>query len=308
MILRIPLLLLLCLCLNVLAPECIAIPDDREDCWIVLEGNNSVKMPSVSLSSQEAKWTYPFPLFPIYSLNESISGEVLGPDRLAGTEIDVCISNFSIFDILSSREALNNDTKILNCSIRTRLNDTGDSRFFLNNQTGGLYTIRAVDRENSTAIATNLVLIANGEIAVDLPSNVTAGDLLPLKIEAPSAGGSNSSIYYGAIMISSQDYSTANISLFASDTAENVSSTISLSNNSMQVEGLPGISIEFIMNLLNLLPQNSGIAMQELREHTVELYIITEPNLAKGEYILTCAAYSSDRGLIGLRQKTIEVI
>jgi methanogen extracellular protein (TIGR04279 family) len=62
------------------------------------------------------------------------------------------------------------------------------------------------------------------------------------------------------------------------------------------------------MNILTMLPQNSGIAMQESAEQSVELYILTDSTWAKGEYILTCAVYSQNDGLVGLEQGIVEVV
>ncbi len=109
-------------------------------------------------------------------------------------------------------------------------------------------------------------------------------------------------------MISSQDYATAGLSLTANGTEEGLISTITLCNSSMQVQGMPGISTDLLMKILYMLPQNSAVAMQESAEQNVELYLFTDPAWEKGEYILTCAVYSPKKGLMGMRQGTIEVV
>ncbi len=113
---------------------------------------------------------------------------------------------------------------------------------------------------------------------------------------------------YGAIMISSQDYATAKLNLTTNGTEESLLTTISLDNNSMQVQGMPRISTDLLMNLTAILPQNCAVAMQPSKEPEVELYLLTDQAWAKGEYILTSAVYSSGEGLMGLRQDRVEVV
>jgi hypothetical protein len=86
-------------------------------------------MPKASFSSLDANWTYPFRYFPIYAENQSISGIILCPASLAGKEARICISSFSIFDLLSTFQTQDqnneNETTIMegNCT-HVRLNGT----------------------------------------------------------------------------------------------------------------------------------------------------------------------------------------
>lgn len=316
---QIPLVLLLCLCSAALAQDYAFTPRDGEDeSWIVLEGDNNIQMPKASFSSLDANWTYPFRYFPIYAENQSISGIILCPASLAGKEARICISSFSIFDLLSTFQTQDqnseNETTIMegNCT-HVRLNETGDARFALEGASSGLYTIKAVDALNSTVLAATPTLIAKGEIVMNYSSEIAPGDILPVEIETlPTLGNKNEneseSRVYGAIMIPSQDYDTARISLAVNDTVESLITTIALGNSSTRVQGLPEVSSALLMNILTLLPQNSGVAYQESAEEKVELYIFTESTWAKGEYILTCAVYSQNDGLIGMGQGIVEVV
>lgn len=314
----IPLVLLLCLCSAALAQDYAFTPHDGEDeSWIVLEGDNNIQMPKTSFTSLDANWTYPFRYFPIYAENQSISAIILCPASLAGKEARICISSFSIFDLLSSFQTQDqnneNETTIMegNCT-QIRLNETGDARYTLEGASSGLYTIKAVDALNSTVLAATPTLIAKGEIVMNYSSEIAPGDILPVEIETlPTLGNKNEneseSRVYGAIMIPSQDYDTARISLAVNDTVESLITTIALGNSSTRVQGLPEVSSALLMNILTLLPQNSGIAMQESAKQNVELYILTDTTWAKGEYILTCAVYSQKDGLIGMGQGIVEV-
>lgn len=309
---QITLISLLCICFMAQAQEyALGSLGEKADCGIALEGNNIIKMPKASFSSADATWTYPFPLFPIYSENQSISGNILCHDRLAGSEARVYISGFDIFDLLSDNLTMMDNQNMDNLTVvksssQIRLNSTGDGRFALEGAPSGLYTIKAVDDLNSTVIATTPALIAKGEIAMDFPSRIKAGDILQLDIETPSAWGNVSKIF-GAIMVYGQDYETAKINLTANDTVDSLQTTIAIGDKSMQVNGMPRVSTELLMNLLTILPQNSAIAMQESTSEKVELYLFTDPALSKGEYVLTCAVYAPGSGLMGLRQGTVEV-
>lgn len=307
--LQIP-LILLCLCLEAAAEDYATVPHDEsvpEGCWIGLEGNNTIQMPSVSFSSPEANWTYPFPFFPVYSKNQTISGSIFCKAALAGYKTRVCISNFSIFNLLSALAIQENKTaKEVMCS-PIQLNGTGDAHFALEGVPGGLYTIMVMDAHNSTVFATTPTLTAEGEIATNVSPKIAAGDVLSLVIEtSPQQNGK--SMIYGAVMISSQDYATTRLNLTTNGTEESLLTTISIGNNSMQIQGIPQISRELLTKILYMLPQNSTITYQESTMPETKLNLFTDPGWAKGEYILTSAVYSSNEGLMGLRQDRVEVV
>jgi methanogen extracellular protein (TIGR04279 family) len=308
--LQILLISLLCFCFAATAEDYASVPNDRElseRCWISLEGNNTIQMPLVSFAGPGANWTYPFTFFPVYAENQTISGSVLCRAEMTGREVRVCISDFSMERLLSALTAQDNETVAADGDLPIRLNDTGDARFAIQGVPSGLYTITVADTLNSTIIAATPVLVAEGEIATNFPSEVEAGDILQLGIETPQKWG-NESKFYGAIMISSQDYATAGLSLTTNGTEESLLSTIAVGNSSMQIQGLPRVSTDLLMNLSAILPQNSTVAMQPSTEPEVELYLLTDSALAKGEYILTSAVYSPKKGLMGMRQGTVEVI
>ncbi len=303
--LQIFLISLLSLCFAIQAQEDTAIPDNiglPEGNWISLEGNNTIKMPSVSFVGPEANWTYPFPFFPVYAENQSISGSFLGQSGLADSEMKACISSFHMLDLLGQSRARAN----AGCSSPTRLNDTGDGRFSLEGITSGLYTITVMDAVSSAVFAATPVLVVKREIEVNLSPQVTAGDVLEVNMKTRSSKD-NETMFYGAIMVSSEDYGTARLNIASNGTEESILSTIAIGNRSMQVQGMPAVSMDLLMRMLDILPQNSAVAMQESAGKSVDLYLFTDQDWAKGEYILTCAAYSPKNGLMSLRQKTVEM-
>jgi methanogen extracellular protein (TIGR04279 family) len=308
--LQILLISLLCFCFASAAEDYASVPDGSdlsERCWISLEGNNTIQMPLVSFAGPGANWTYPFPFFPVYAENQTISGIVLCRAEMAGREVRVSISDFSMKNLLSALTAQDNGTMAADGGLPIRLNDTGDARFAIQGVPSGLYTITVADTLNSTIIAATPALVAEGEIATNFPSEVEAGDMLRLGIETPQEWG-NESKFYGAIMVSSRDYATAGLNLTTNGTEESLLSTIAMGNSSMQIQGLPRVSTDLLMKILYVLPQNSAVAMQESTGQNVELYLFTDPAWEKGEYILTSAVYSPKKGLMGMRQGTVEVV
>ncbi len=308
--LQTPLIILLCLCLEATAEGYMPVQHDAsmpEKSWIGLEGNNTIQMPSVSFSSPGSNWTYPFRFFPIYAENQTISGSIFCPNAVAGLKTEVCIFNFSILDLLSALMVPENRTAAEGMCSPVQLNGSGDANFALEGVPSGLHTIIVVDANSSTVCATTPTLIAKGEIATNTSREISAGDILPLAIETSSEWRGKGMIY-GAIMISSRDYATARLNLTTNGTEESLITTISLSNNSMKIKGLPQISSDLLMNLSAILPQNCAVAMQPSAEPEVELYLLTDTTWAKGEYILTSAVYSPDEGLMGLRQDRVEVV
>jgi hypothetical protein len=62
------------------------------------------------------------------------------------------------------------------------------------------------------------------------------------------------------------------------------------------------------LKLMYLLPSNSAVAMQESLQSEVELFLLTDAAWQKGDYILSCAVYSTKEGLLDLKQQNIKVM
>jgi len=52
---------------------------------------------------------------------------------------------------------------------------------------------------------------------------------------------------------------------------------------------------------------DSAMGMQETEGDGAEIIMITGAEWEKGSYILICGVYSPGRGLLGIREKTIDV-
>ena len=76
----------------------------------------------------------------------------------------------------------------------------------------------------------------------------------------------------------------------------------------MQLKGFPQISADLINSLISILPSNSAIAFQESNQTEVDLNMITDQNWDRESYLLTVAVYQPAKGLVGLRQKTVDII
>lgn len=307
--------LLLMLCLLpavVLAGDYIATPhssDLLEGGWIELEGDNMVQVPSLSLISPISNLTYPIIFYPVFSGSQAISGTFRGPDSLKETEVEVSIARFNASDFLSAFGLVERPVSIDEKGISIRLDNTGDGDFVLPGVPGGFYTIFVKDNNNSTILSAAPLIVTEDSISLDLPEKVMAGESLAVGIK--SLSGIEKNRTYGAIMISSEDYNLSSLNIATNSSinsgTENLTFSIAIGNRSIQTSGMPSISTEFLMNMLMLLPENSGASMEASTKPEAELYLITDPAWEKGNYTITCAVYSG-KALDGLKQATIEVI
>lgn len=300
----------------VLAGDYISIPhssDLLEGGWIELEGDNMVQVPNLSLISHLSNLTYPISLYPVYSQGQAISGIFRGPESLKGAEVEVSITRFNASSFLSALGILERPVGINERGISLRLNDTGDKDFILPGVPGGFYTVFVRDNGNSTILSAAPLIVTEGEISLDLPERVTAGGALKVGIKSHSGGEKNRT--YGAIMISRKDYNLSSLSIetnsstnySANSSTENLSFSMAIGDRSMKASGMPSISTDFLMKILMLLPGNSAASIEESTKPEVELYLLTDSAWEKGNYTLTCAAYSG-KVLDGLKQVTIEVV
>jgi len=118
----------------------------------------------------------------------------------------------------------------------------------------------------------------------------------------------NQSKFFVVIMMSRKDYENASLDIAKNNTTNIFDITLSLGSKSLQIQGPPKISTEFLMNLLTLLPTNSAVGLQESTQPGVDLILLPEKSWEKGEYILTGGIYSPGKGLLGTKQSEIEVI
>jgi len=218
----------------------------------------------------------------------------------------VSISSFNTSAFLGAFQAKDNSAKILGKVSRLKLNRSGEASFALNKTYNGMYMISVIDENNSTILSALPLLVTPGEMSLDAPAQIAAGDVLTLKANISKA--ENVSKIFAAIMISRTDYENASVNLNSSGTEEDLNSTISLGNKSITMRGIPRISSELLMQIITLLPMDSAVGMQETKGEEAEIILITGAEWEKGSYILICGVYSPGKGLLGIREKTIEVI
>lgn len=283
----------------------------QEASQIMLNATELLRLPHLSIINPEANFTYTFPHshFPVYAENQSMTGLFKAPEGLAGSAIKLCLSGFSVTGFLESLapEGLSNPQ----CQgTMIELNATGQSPINLQGTKRGLYTLSAIEENNTintTMLSTSFLplLVVSRNLTLDMPDNLSAGEPLLLRINDSS--GFNQSRIFAAVLVSRSDYENASLSLETNGTSKGLNSTIAIGNKTLEVPGLPSLSMDLMMKLMYLLPEDSGVGMQESKAPGVEIYIITDEQWLKGEYILSCAVYAPGEGLVGVKQHSIEV-
>ena len=265
---------------------------------ILLDKTDAIKMPQLNIG---ANWSYAYEGIPVISENQSLNGSISSGLKSPG--VNLCIKPFSATEILKASEVGKSN---LNCTGTSfELNLTEQANFSLPGLGQGFYTLSLSDTNSGQEISALQLLVAQEDLALQLPSSIKAGD--PLKVEA-NISGINQSKIFGAIMISGQDYDSMSLNLTSRESGSGYNSTLKIGEREGQLPSLTNLSYDLAMDLLYLLPQNSAVAIQESLQSDVELFLITDTAWPKGEYILTCAVYSSKEGLLGLKQETVKVI
>ncbi|MFB3764160.1 MAG: TIGR04279 domain-containing protein [Methanotrichaceae archaeon] len=269
----------------------------------LLNGSNLIKAPEVSLITPGFYWTYPYINYPIYSEGQRISGYILGTNQQAGTNVRLCASDFNLSKFLNgSAEKIANG----NCDTQPiKLNDTGDGIFALEGQKSGTYMLLGKDELNSTILSMMPLIITAQDISVNSSAKMVAGGILKAAIKM--RGFDNLTKYYGAILVSSKDYESIKLDIVSNGSQKNLSSIIAFGNRSMTIQGLPSISMDLLMKLSTILPQNAAIAMEKSSKPGVEFSLVSDPGWEHGSYILTCIVYSPGKGILGIRQIPVEV-
>jgi len=304
---------LLCLLLAFLSPTSWAEDNSSlahtghpaESGWVEVQGTSLLNIPNLNIE-EKTVWRYPYENIPIYIQNQTIKGVLRSPSGMAGSEVAVSISSFNTSAFLGAFQAKDNSAKILGKVSRLKLNRSGEASFALNKTYNGMYMISVIDENNSTILSALPLLVTPGEMSLDAPAQIMAGDVLTLKANISAA--ENASKIFAAIMISRTDYENASVNLNSSGTEEDLNSTISLGNKSVAMRGIPRISSELLMQIIALLPMDSAVGMQETKGEEAEIILITGAQWEKGSYILICGVYSPGRGLLGIKEKMIEVI
>jgi len=286
------------------------INDSQKGGWIVLEDANLIKIPVLNVN-QGMNCSKPFDYLPVYAENQPIRGTFWGPENGADSEVRIAISRFNASDLLSVFQVIESEAMTKEKGSGARLNNTGDVRFSIKGPSDwGMYMVSIFDENSSAVLAMLPLLVTKGELTLQMPANITAGDFARVRVEmSPPDNQSinNQSSIFAAILISRKDYENARLVLDIKDTDESLNSTVSLGNKSMKMQGPPRFSMELLLQTLYLLPRNSTAGMQESKDPGADILLITDSEWEKGSYILTCGVYSSEKGLWGLKQEAVEV-
>jgi methanogen extracellular protein (TIGR04279 family) len=276
---------------------------------MVLEGASEVLMPHVSIVAPEGILTYPYNYYPVYAQNQTISGNLFGPDLLAGSEVGVAairVNTSSFQEALGGlfNFSASNKLELLGFSALS-FNRTGKANFTLPGMPPGLFALVAVNMSKLAVQFALPILVANGRISAESVDNVSAGDVLKVNIKVLS-GQENVSREYGAALASWTDYTGARINMKSNGSKSGMTSKISIGNESLEIQGEPKISKNLVEKLLLILPQDSALALEESNRTESEINLLTDVAWKPGRYVLTCGVYSS-KGLDGISQKIIEM-
>jgi methanogen extracellular protein (TIGR04279 family) len=273
--------------------------------WITLQDASIINIPSMNIETT-AKWRYPYLYIPVYHKNQTIKGMLIGSSSMAGSKVSLSIASFDPATFLKSFPAKESGGKMRGNLSHLLLNRSGYASFTLNETNSGMYTISVADENDSTILSILPLLVTPGELSLDAPAKIAAGDVLILK--ANLSASENASKIFAAMMISRTDYKNASVNLNMSGTKGDINSTLFLGNKSVTLRGVPSISSESLMQIIALLPADSAVGMQETNGDGAEIILLTGPEWEKGSYILICGVYSPGKGLSAIKEMEIEVI
>jgi len=272
--------------------------EESRPAGILLEETDAIKMPQLNIG---ANWSYAYEVVPVIGENQSLNGSISSGLKSSG--VNLCIKQFSATEILKASQVQKSNLSCTGASLE--LNLTEQANFSLPGLGQGLYTLSMSDVSSAQELSALQLLVTREDLALQLPSSIKAGE--PLKVEA-NISGLNQSKIFGVVMISGQDYDNMSLNLTSRESGSGYNSTLKIGEREGQLPSLTNLSYDLAMDLLYLLPQKSTIAIQESLQSEVELFLITDTAWRKGEYILTCAVYSSKEGLLGMKQETVKVM
>jgi methanogen extracellular protein (TIGR04279 family) len=262
-----------------------------------------VKVPATSLARPDCNWTYPFKFCPVLAENQTIYGAFRSSIPL-GAQPRLCILRFSITDFLTSSGIQVNSTNITCNKSWIRLNETGDSRFVLKGIPSGLYILYVAEDLNHAILSATPLLVTAKDLKLHLPSKVNAGEVLKVGVNISGPIGNYT---LAALMISCEDFERARLEVSGKGTDQS-SARLVLGNGSLQFQGPPSDYRRILTRIFEILPENSAAALQESSRPEAQLYMLTDREWKRGKYLLTCAMYSSGRGIVALNQSEVEVV
>ena len=267
--------------------------------WFVMNGTDQVRLPEIDLAYLGMNMTYPSHLHPVYQNGSAISGCLNGSFELANSSIDLCLSDFdpsSILNASSLQSALSQDR----CA-RIDLNSSGRGEFVLPSQGSGIYALTAAAKNHT--ISAMPLLVLELPLSVDAPKSVRPGEDISVKVTLPERSFARPLLIV-AVILSNASYDNSSLSLVSGDCGMNATMEIDGSSREISADN---ISMAVLMDLLMLMPSNSGIALPDLQGGEASSAFITDRNWEEGSYILTCLAVTEDMQLAGVSQVWLEV-
>jgi len=251
--------------------------------------NDFIKVPRMVYGDN---LTYPLDLLPVYTENQTID---ITFEATNTSEVSLRISRLDASKMLRFVEN-GSEVRFEIGAPQNLSNAAGD--LHLNSLTSGVYLVSVLDNRSSI-ISSVPMLVVKSNLTLDIPENVTAGDFLNVGVFLDGLG--NVSKIFGVCMLSISDYEC--MKLIPGNDGLNVS----FRNRSASLP-LVKPSIPALMEMLDVLPEDGAVGMQESNETKADVLLMTSPESESGTFIVTAAVYAPGRGLIGLRQGRIEVL
>ncbi len=255
---------------------------------------------------------------PVFFANQSIKGTICNPaGQSSRSGVSVCISPFGISDFASVLSGYGNysegNCREFRAGDQLTENGSGSAEFLFPPAASGMYAVYITSLSGSNASANGTqsaalpLLVTEGDLMLSMPDRIASEDQF-ISIELNSTFADNESKFYAAVMMLEGDYRNASLSMSDNDTKDCTDLVLSLSGKTMSLPCPFRLSSEILMNMLPLLPENSAVGLVQSSEPKSSIMLLNDRLWTKGSYIITCCAYSQERGLLGVKQGRIQVI
>ena len=256
-------------------------------------------VPKVSLTRAGVNWTYPYAVHPIYHQNQTINATFFGARDLANGTIRVVVDSLHYSSFMSAVDVLDGPVNLTAASGAIgphQLNATGDASFAIPEMPSGMYSIYVICENSSIVLCASPLLIAQTDIRVETPPEISAGDFIPVNIELDN-GSEGRPLVFGAFIVSDRDYRALSLNISGDGTINGTLINFVWNENALEIEGDFHPNWDLFAKLLMIFPENSAASVQDSADGKVELYLITEDSWEPGTYLLTCCVLS-DGGLV----------
>jgi methanogen extracellular protein (TIGR04279 family) len=277
--------------------------------WIELQGENSIKLPMVSLSRASVNWTYPIASHPVYHESQMINATFFGSRDLANETIEVFVDDLAYSSFMRAVDVLDgpaNFTATFGTFGPYRLNSTGDASFSLQGMAAGIYSIYVAFENSSWPLSASPLLVTETDMEVSTPPVTSAGDLLAVKVKLDD-GYDGRPLTYGTFIVSAEDYRALTFNITGDGSRPGTVVNLRWNEEALSILGDSDIGWDLLARMLMIFPRDSAAALQDSVDGEVTLYMITEDDWAPGAYILTSIVLSQE-GVVGLNQTEVMIV